>query len=55
MDIVMLQRTLRELLAAGLGAEGAHGMRVQLHGVTVELQVKLDRVELELPDKRADG
>ena len=55
MDVVTIQRALRDLIADGLGAESERGLRVQLHGVTVELQVKMERVELELPDTRTEG
>lgn len=36
MDVVTIQRALRDLIADGLGAESERGLRVQLHGVTVE-------------------
>lgn len=49
MDTAAIHRALRELIADGLGAEPTPGLRVQLQGVTVELNVKLEQVVLELP------
>ena len=49
MDTGAIYRALRELIADGLGAQPASGVRVQLQGVTVEVQVKCEQVVLELP------
>lgn len=49
MDTAAIHRALRELISEGLGAEPGPGGRMELRGVTVAVEIKLDEVVLELP------
>lgn len=49
MDTAAIHRALRELISEGLGAEPGPGSRMELRGVTVAVEIKLDQVVLELP------